>query len=166
MTLVTWRTWYIVLEAGAMVYTNDECRRQQPYNHNSSSTPVSIYTREFYTQYPNVHTFAQRNGPVGSHCCIHRKLALVTSPSNSSTAECSPTLDLLRGHPSTSLLPTTAIYEAASVALNSPSLLPHDSYDETRHPLHYGPDQGNRIVREEIGRWAAERYRLRQMIAP
>ncbi|KAF8544978.1 pyridoxal phosphate-dependent transferase [Trichophaea hybrida] len=94
------------------------------------------------------------------------KLALVTSPSNSSTAECSPTLDLLRGHPSTSLLPTAAVYEAASVALNSPSLLPHDSYAETRHPLHYGPDKGNLIVREEIGRWTAERYRLKQAVAP
>lgn len=94
----------------------------------------------------------------------YRKLTLVTSPSNSSEAERKPHLDLLRGHPSTSLLPVHAIYEAAGVALNSPSLLPHDSYAENRHPLAYGADNGNANVREEIGRWCAERYRLRDAI--
>ncbi|KAI5850875.1 pyridoxal phosphate-dependent transferase [Tricharina praecox] len=92
------------------------------------------------------------------------KLTLVTSPSNSSAAERKPRLDLLRGHPSTRLLPTHAIYEAAGVALNSPSLLPQDSYAENRHPLAYGADNGNANVREEIGRWCAERYRLREAI--
>ena len=91
---------------------------------------------------------------------VYRKLTLVKSPSNSSAAERSSRIDLLRGHPSTCLLPAEDIYHAASVALHSPYLLPEDSYAESRHPLHYGPDNGNLNVREEIGRWCAERYRL------
>lgn len=102
--------------------------------------------------------------PPGSN----RKLVLVTKSSNSSNAaERCPMLDLLRGHPSTGLLPTAAIYEAAGVALNSPRLLPPDSKAaDSRHPLHYGPDQGNLVVREEIARWTSERYRLKRAISP
>lgn len=69
------------------------------------------------------------------------------------------TIDLLRGHPSTQLLATSEIFNAASVVLNSPDLS-DDSYGETRHPLHYGPDQGNKTIREEIGKWVSERYEL------
>ncbi|KAA8895535.1 pyridoxal phosphate-dependent transferase [Sphaerosporella brunnea] len=90
------------------------------------------------------------------------RLALVTPPRPSFPAM----LDLLRGHPSTRLLPTTALYEAAGVALNSPALLPQDSYAGTRHPLAYGPDKGNFNVREEIGRWVGGRYGLAHAVSP
>lgn len=94
-------------------------------------------------------------------------LATRSSSSSSNAAESRPMLDLLRGHPSTSLLPTAAVYEAAAVALNSPQLLPPDSKAAgSHHPLHYGPDQGNLVVRDEIARWTSERYRLRRAISP
>ncbi|KAI5799840.1 pyridoxal phosphate-dependent transferase [Geopyxis carbonaria] len=70
----------------------------------------------------------------------------------------SASIDLLRGHPSTTLLPTADLYGAASIALNTPALLPSDSYADSRHPLHYGPDAGNLSTRIELGRWVAERY--------
>lgn len=75
------------------------------------------------------------------------------------------TIDLLRGHPSTQLLAVSEIAEAASIVLNSPDL-PDDSYAETRHPLHYGSDQGNEVIREGIGSWVKERYGLREDIGP
>lgn len=73
------------------------------------------------------------------------------------------TIDLLRGHPSTRLLATSEIAKATSVILNSPHL-PDDSYGETRHPLQYGPDMGNKATREEIGKWMSERYGLEEDI--
>lgn len=72
-------------------------------------------------------------------------------------------IDLLRGHPSTRLLATSQIADAAAVVLNAPSL-PVDSYTVIRHPLHYASEMGNRDVRGEIARWAGERYGLREEI--
>lgn len=69
------------------------------------------------------------------------------------------TIDLLRGHPSTHLLATSEIANAASVVLSSADLL-DDSYGQTRHSLHYGPDLGNEAVRREIGKWVSEKYEL------
>ncbi|KAL7273633.1 Valine--pyruvate aminotransferase [Rhizina undulata] len=74
-------------------------------------------------------------------------------------------IDLLRGHPSTSLLATDAIADAAATVLNSPvggDLLPNDSYADDRHPLHYGPDLGNWNLREEIGKWVAGKYGMEE----
>ncbi|KAI5809384.1 pyridoxal phosphate-dependent transferase [Pyronema omphalodes] len=73
-------------------------------------------------------------------------------------------LDLLRGHPSTRLLPTAEVNRAVTEILTNP--LPQDSYSEIRHPLHYGPDNGNLNVREEIGKWTAEKYMLDEAIPP
>lgn len=73
------------------------------------------------------------------------------------------TIDLLRGHPSTRLLATSQIADAAAAVLNSPSL-PVDSYAVIRHPLHYASEMGNRDVRGEIGKWASERYGLKEEI--
>ncbi|KAH0610486.1 uncharacterized protein H6S33_012013 [Morchella sextelata] len=72
-------------------------------------------------------------------------------------------IDLLRGHPSTRLLATSQIADAAAVVLNSPSL-PVDSYTEIRHPLHYASEMGNKDVRGEIGKWTSERYGLKEEI--
>lgn len=72
-------------------------------------------------------------------------------------------IDLLRGHPSTRLLATSQIADAAAAVLSSPSL-PTDSYAVVRHPLHYASEMGNRDVRGEIARWAGERYGLREEI--
>ncbi|RPA97242.1 PLP-dependent transferase [Choiromyces venosus 120613-1] len=71
-------------------------------------------------------------------------------------------INLLRGHPSTRLLATDLIRESAAKVLSSD--LPQDSYARIRHPLHYGPDQGNEDLRAEIGRWSAERYGLKKAI--
>ncbi|KAK6503109.1 hypothetical protein TWF481_008144 [Arthrobotrys musiformis] len=65
--------------------------------------------------------------------------------------------DFMRGHPSTSLLATSEMLAAANAVLGSPDL-PQDSYEEDRHPLHYGPDLGNISFRREIGIWSAARY--------
>jgi aspartate/methionine/tyrosine aminotransferase len=75
-------------------------------------------------------------------------------------------IDLLRGHPSTHLLATDEIRESAAKVLSSNNSLPNDSYAKIRHPLHYGPDQGNEDMRAEIGKWTAERYQLREAIEP
>lgn len=76
-------------------------------------------------------------------------------------------IDLLRGHPSTSLLATKAIAAAAAEVVgsdDSPYLYPH-SYTGDRHPLHYGPDLGNRKVRDEIGRWVTEKYAIEETVS-
>jgi len=54
-----------------------------------------------------------------------------------------PFINLVRGWPSTSLLPTSAISEAAQAVLANP---------EIAHPgLLYGPDEGYAPLRESIG---------------
>ncbi|TGZ81340.1 PLP-dependent transferase [Ascodesmis nigricans] len=70
----------------------------------------------------------------------------------------SPPIDLLRGHPRTSLLPVSPLLTATTSTLTSP--LPTDSYAASRHPLHYGPDLGNWDVRVEIAGWVREMYGL------
>lgn len=67
-------------------------------------------------------------------------------------------IDLLRGHPTTSLLATTPFLAATDGLLGKPDELPGDSYDVNRHPLGYGTDAGNVEVRREIVRWQGELY--------
>ncbi|KAK6538966.1 hypothetical protein TWF694_010516 [Orbilia ellipsospora] len=74
-------------------------------------------------------------------------------------------IDLMRGHPSTELLATSEMLAAANAVLGDQNL-PRDSYDEDRHPLHYGPDLGNISFRRDIGSWSARRYGLPQAIPP
>ncbi|KAK6536583.1 hypothetical protein TWF281_000810 [Arthrobotrys megalospora] len=74
-------------------------------------------------------------------------------------------IDFMRGHPSTELLATSEMLAAANAVLGSPDL-PQDSYDEDRHPLHYGPDLGNISFRRELGIWSAIRYGLKSPTPP
>ncbi|KAK6361571.1 hypothetical protein TWF730_005291 [Orbilia blumenaviensis] len=75
-------------------------------------------------------------------------------------------IDFMRGHPSTSLLATSEMLAAANAVLGGAEDLPQDSYDEDRHPLHYGPDLGNISFRREIGLWSAARYGLASPTPP
>ncbi|KAF3936939.1 hypothetical protein ABW19_dt0207569 [Dactylella cylindrospora] len=74
-------------------------------------------------------------------------------------------IDFMRGHPSTELLATKEMLAAANLVLTDPNL-PQDSYDEDRHPLHYGPDLGNISVRKEIGIWSARKYGFENPVPP
>ena len=68
-------------------------------------------------------------------------------------------VDLLRGHPSIYLLATAPFLAATTAVLGQPGEdLPQDSYSRTRHPLAYGPDDGNWNVRREIVRWQEDLY--------
>ncbi|EPS42048.1 hypothetical protein H072_4006 [Dactylellina haptotyla CBS 200.50] len=74
-------------------------------------------------------------------------------------------IDFMRGHPSTELLATAEMLAAANSVLADP-YLPQDSYDQDRHPLHYGPDLGNISFRRDVGIWSARRYGLKEPIPP
>jgi DNA-binding transcriptional MocR family regulator len=65
-------------------------------------------------------------------------------------------INLLRGWPSTSLLPVNLIRNAAQAALSEPDIA-HDG-------LLYGPDPGYEPAREAIAAWLTSFYRLPQAI--
>jgi DNA-binding transcriptional MocR family regulator len=62
-----------------------------------------------------------------------------------------PTINLLRGWPAPSLLPTKIIQDAAQAALSSPSV--------AFAGLEYGPDPGYEPCREAIAKWLTTSYR-------
>ncbi|KAF3907897.1 hypothetical protein ABW21_db0201887 [Orbilia brochopaga] len=74
-------------------------------------------------------------------------------------------IDLMRGHPTVGLLATSEFLAAANSLFSDPHLAP-DSFDEDRHPLHYGPDLGNLSMRREIGVWSAGKYGFKAPISP
>jgi DNA-binding transcriptional MocR family regulator len=61
-----------------------------------------------------------------------------------------PPLNLLRGWPNPSLLPTKAIRDSAQAALSNPSVAVPG--------LLYGPDAGYQPLREEISKWLGAFY--------
>lgn len=69
----------------------------------------------------------------------------------------SPPINLLRGWPSTALLPVDSIKEAAQAALSEPDVA-HDG-------LLYGPDQGYRPALEAVARWLTSFYQPSAPIA-
>ncbi|KAK6354907.1 hypothetical protein TWF696_004038 [Orbilia brochopaga] len=94
---------------------------------------------------------------------IHRRLHTRASPAK--MAGWRKPIDLMRGHPTTELLATSEMLAAANSVLTAGDL-PQDSFEEDRHPLHYGPDLGNFSMRREIGVWSAGKYGLGEPISP
>lgn len=67
-----------------------------------------------------------------------------------------PMINLVRGWPSTSLLPTAAIREAAQAVLSDPAVA---------HPgLLYGPDEGYVPLRESVGDFLSDFYQPNEPI--
>src|SRR5699024_6327678 len=60
------------------------------------------------------------------------------------------TIDLLRGWPNHSLLPTSALTTAATTALGDPYI--------SKPALEYGPDEGYRPLRQQISQWLTTFY--------
>jgi DNA-binding transcriptional MocR family regulator len=66
-------------------------------------------------------------------------------------------INLIKGWPSTSLLPTQHISRAAQTALADPSI--------AFPGLLYGPDEGYAPLRETLGEWLSEFYRPEQPVS-
>jgi DNA-binding transcriptional MocR family regulator len=69
-----------------------------------------------------------------------------------------PPINLLRGWPNSSLLPTTLIKHAALAALNNPQI--------AADALSYGPDPGYEPARVAIAQWLTESYATPSPITP
>lgn len=70
--------------------------------------------------------------------------------SNNSTPQSDPPINLVRGWPSSSLLPTALIKHAAEAALGDPHI--------AQNALEYGPDPGYEPARAAIAKWLTESY--------
>lgn len=68
----------------------------------------------------------------------------------SSPPAAEPPINLLRGWPNSSLLPTSLIKHAASAALSNPRI--------AEDALSYGPDEGYEPARVAIAKWLSESY--------
>ncbi|KAK7550080.1 pyridoxal phosphate-dependent transferase [Phyllosticta paracitricarpa] len=78
------------------------------------------------------------------------------SSSSSSSSSSKPLINLLRGWPSTSLLPASLLKRAADTALTTPSIA---------HPgLLYGPDPGHPNLRKSVAAWLTDFYQPRQPV--
>lgn len=69
---------------------------------------------------------------------------------NASSQSSEPPINLLRGWPSSSLLPTNLIKHAAEAALSDPQI--------AQNALEYGPDAGYEPARVAIAKWLTESY--------
>lgn len=69
-----------------------------------------------------------------------------------------PPINLLRGWPASTLLPTTLIKHAATAALNNPQI--------ATDALSYGPDPGYEPARVAIARWLTDSYATPSPITP
>jgi len=69
-----------------------------------------------------------------------------------------PPINLLRGWPASSLLPTTLIKHAADAALNNPQI--------ATAALSYGPDPGYEPARVAIAQWLTDSYATPSVIMP
>jgi DNA-binding transcriptional MocR family regulator len=69
-----------------------------------------------------------------------------------------PPINLLRGWPASTLLPTTLIKYAATAALNNPQI--------ATDALSYGPDPGYEPARVAIARWLTDSYATPSPITP
>lgn len=67
------------------------------------------------------------------------------------------TIDLLRGWPNHSLLPTPSLTTAAATALGDPNI--------SNPALEYGPDEGYRPLRQKISQWLTTFYEPAQPIS-
>ncbi|KAK7534832.1 pyridoxal phosphate-dependent transferase [Phyllosticta citribraziliensis] len=80
----------------------------------------------------------------------------MSSPPSSSSSSSKPLINLLRGWPSTSLLPASLLKRAADTALTTPSIA---------HPgLLYGPDPGHPSLRKSVAAWLTDFYRPQQPV--
>ena len=62
-------------------------------------------------------------------------------------------IDLLKGHPNTNLLPVELIKKASIASLSNPDTL------TAKSGLHYGPDAGYQPLRENIASWLSDFYK-------
>lgn len=74
----------------------------------------------------------------------------VTGTMSTTTTSAKPPINLLRGWPNPTLLPTKQLQNAAQIALSDPSI--------STPGLLYGPDEGYAPLRTEISKWLSSFY--------
>jgi DNA-binding transcriptional MocR family regulator len=90
--------------------------------------------------------------------CTPQFHAIPTVPRTMISSQEEPPINLLRGWPSSTLLPTTLIKNAATAALSNP-LIANDA-------LSYGPDPGYEPARVAIAHWLSQSYKPASPITP
>lgn len=73
--------------------------------------------------------------------------------------------NFFKGHPSTELLPSEEILKASQKVLTTfnKTMAYYDGRDNT-HPLNYGPDLGNKEVRQLIAEWNVRNFNLKSEV--
>jgi DNA-binding transcriptional MocR family regulator len=110
-------------------------------------------TRSAHPSMPSSTTDKHNRTP-----CTPQFHAIPTVPKTMTSSQNEPPINLLRGWPSSTLLPTTLIKNAATAALSNP-LIANDA-------LSYGPDPGYEPARVAIAHWLSQSYKPASPITP